>query len=66
MQRDINQIMEEYEAITRETKEPFTLGDMRQIYETAAEQGKSPTYDTIDIALRYAFVVGYKEAQKNR
>ena len=65
MARDINKILKDYDLITQEIEEPFTLGDMRQIYNTVAEQGKNPSYDTIDIALRYAFVVGYQEAQKN-
>lgn len=65
MARDINKILKDYELITQEIEEPFTLGDMTQIYNTVAEQGKNPSYDTIDIALRYAFVVGYQEAQKN-
>lgn len=66
MARDINKILSQYDVITQETKEPFTLGDMRQIYNKVAEQGKNPSYDTIDTALRYAFVIGYQEAQKKR
>ena len=65
MARDINEILKEYDLITQGIEEPFTLGDMTQIYNTLEEQGKSPSYDTIATALRYAFVIGYQEAQKN-
>lgn len=66
MARDINKILNEYNTITKKIEDPFTLGDMRQIYDTVAGSGKIASYDTIDTALRYAFVVGYKEALKDR
>ena len=65
MARDINKILKDYDLITQEIEEPFTLGDMRQIYDTVASKGKIASYDTIATALRYAFVIGYQEAQKN-
>ena len=63
MARDINKIISEYDTIVTEDKEPFTLGDIQAIYNKSLE-GDYPAYNTIDNALKFAFVIGYKEAQK--
>ena len=64
---EVNNIINEYDNLVTEEREPFTLGDIGAILEIAKD--KEPvdtTFYAIDNALKFAYVMGYNEALKQK